>query len=449
MSQRKPNLSEIYKSSENIKGKRPIIFVPGILGSELVHEDTGEKLWFSFSRSENEDLKLPVALRLDLSRDKLVPRDILRKVDLRILPDVEIYEGLIEALTKHGGYEEASWQDPPENLEDKLFVFPYDWRRDNVETGQFLLEEIIELKRKTKRPDQKFNILAHSMGGLITRYAAMYGLQDLKRGKQRPNWSGAKHFRKVFFFGTPNQGSASSLEALIKGKSSLGGTVKVPFVRYLTPIEIATMPAVFQLLPHEGTARFYNGKLKPIRLDLYDVKNWRKFGWAIFGNEKYLKEYSEAERGRLEQYLGLVLERAKKFHRALNAKSSAPNALETYTIGSDCSPTLDALVVYKKGTKWMTVTKPRTFRNSNGTRVTPARLREIMLVPGDGSVTRQSLLARTSPTSSTLFVCENHDRITGNATILNNVLKVLLSDVKSKSKKKRMVAEKKGSPVAQ
>jgi alpha-beta hydrolase superfamily lysophospholipase len=35
-----------------------------------------------------------------------------------------------------------------------------------------LINRIDELKSKLKRPDLKFNIIAHSMGGLIARYAA-------------------------------------------------------------------------------------------------------------------------------------------------------------------------------------------------------------------------------------------------------------------------------------
>src|SRR2546422_4586881 len=35
------------------------------------------------------------------------------------------------------------------------------------------------LKQKLQRPELRFNILAHSMGGLIARYAAMYGDADL------------------------------------------------------------------------------------------------------------------------------------------------------------------------------------------------------------------------------------------------------------------------------
>ncbi|MEJ7711532.1 MAG: hypothetical protein WKF84_17125 [Pyrinomonadaceae bacterium] len=65
------------------------------------------------------------------------------------------------------------------------------------------------MKRKLNRPDLRFNIIAHSMGGLVARYAAMYGDADLPRDAEdlKPTWAGA-NINKVFMFGTPNEGSA-------------------------------------------------------------------------------------------------------------------------------------------------------------------------------------------------------------------------------------------------
>ena len=56
------------------------------------------------------------------------------------------------------------------------------------------------------------------MGGLIARYAAMYGNADLPAGTRRivPNWAGAKSIGKIFLVGTPNEGSVPSLSGLIE-----------------------------------------------------------------------------------------------------------------------------------------------------------------------------------------------------------------------------------------
>jgi hypothetical protein len=64
----------------------------------------------------------------------------------------------------------------------------------------------------------------------------------------------------------------------------------------------------------------------------------------------------------------------------------------------------------------------------------------LMLEPGDGTVTKASLLAREAldpaqprhpwshfPLDYALFLCERHDRLTGNVSFQDNLLHALLS----------------------
>ena len=89
-------------------GKPPIIIIPGLTGSELVNRSTGEKVWFKLQRSKVDDVRLPISANLAANRDNLVPGDIIRSVSLaKFLPETEIYEKLIAALEKSGGYREA------------------------------------------------------------------------------------------------------------------------------------------------------------------------------------------------------------------------------------------------------------------------------------------------------------------------------------------------------
>ena len=441
--QTEPDLAKIFADSKDSKGKRPIIFIPGILGSELVNEETGEKVWFSLKRSKVDDLRLPIALDLMLSGDSLVPKDIVRKLDLPIINDVDIYQKIVDSLKNYGGYTEVSWDEPPKKLEDTFFVFPYDWRRDNVETAHALIEKIEALKKKTKRPNLKFNILAHSMGGLVTRYAEMYGKKDLPKGNNspKPNWYGRKHFNRVFMFGTPNEGAADALKIILEGYGIIQG-INLPFIQDLKPIEVITMPSIFQLLPHRNTYRFFDENLKSIKIDIYNIKTWEKYGWSIFGKGDLLKDFTAAEIGRVEAYVEIVLKRAKKFHRAIDIKSKSGNDFKYYLIGSDCTSTLDGFVVYKdlKLGRWVTLTKPKSFKTSKGVKIHPEAVRQAMLSPGDGRVTRRSLFAstfsgkhikkssRTFPIENSFMVCEAHDSLTGNKSIQNHVLTSLLSE---------------------
>ena len=124
------------------------------------------------------------------------------------MPEIEIYQKLIGALQNRGGYAEGKWDNPTiKGYEDTFYVFAYDWRLDNVENARILIRKIEDLKRKLKRPNLKFNIIAHSMGGLISRYAAMYGSADLPR-KAASDLGRLETFHKIFLLGTPNEGSA-------------------------------------------------------------------------------------------------------------------------------------------------------------------------------------------------------------------------------------------------
>src|SRR5262249_38212749 len=161
------------------QGKPPVIIIPGLTGSELVNSKTGEKVWFKLRKPKDDDLRLPISPNLAANHDGLVAGDILRSVRIG-LKKTDAYGDLIEALEAKGGYREATWTNPPaKGYEDTLYVFPYDWRLDNVANARLLIRRIDELKRKLKRPNLQFDVIAHSMGGIIARYAAMYGNADL------------------------------------------------------------------------------------------------------------------------------------------------------------------------------------------------------------------------------------------------------------------------------
>lgn len=447
LAQKEPSLGKIYADAKTRQGKRPVIIIPGILGSELVNKDTGEVVWFDLSRSKDDDARLPVGTNLRESRDKLAPRDIIRKIEVtKVLPEIKVYQELIDTLTNYGGYTENSWDSPSEKVEDTFFVFPYDWRRDNVESAQLLIQKIEALKTRLKRPELKFNILAHSMGGLIARYAAMYGDQDLPAGNAvpKPNWGGEKHFNKIFLFGVPNEGSMLSLRRLLRGFAPIGGKANLPFVRNLTPTDLATMPSLFQLMPHAGTEKFFDEDLKPLKTDIYSIETWKKYEWSVFGDAEFKKEFPEAEAVKFEKFMSLILARAKRFHEALDVKNFRRSSLGFFLIGSDCKDTLDAAIIYKDPKKgnWITQTHTDSFKNSKDEKVESDQIKAIMLMPGDGSVTRRSQLAETLaedkrqstlfdsalPLTSAFFICEDHEKLTGNLTVQNNFLTALVSE---------------------
>lgn len=424
-----PTFDEIAAKSADSKGKRPLILIPGILGSELVNKFSGEKVWFSLRRSKDDDLKLPINASMSRNRDNLVPGDILRSIRF-LFRSQDFYGNLVESLNKYGHYTEAKFEDPPKDLSDKFFVFPYDWRRDNVETARLLVRKLAALRKATGQEGIKFDIVAHSMGGLVARYAAMYGNRDLPNKNPKPDWGGSGYIGRIFMFGTPHEGSADSLQVLLEGYGAIQG-VNLPFVRDLSPSEVFTMPAVFQLLPRAGTPLFYDEDLKPIEVDIYDFKTWEKYRWSIYGDDAVYKTFSEAELARSEIYLANALERAKKFQTALSVPGIGP--VKLFTFGSECVATLDGYVLYKNkdGAKWQTLTRPAGFTNSKGEKVSAERVRGIMLKEGDGRVPMRSVNSMAGQ-NSTYYVCEKHDSLLSNSTLQRHLLTNLLTTEKPK-----------------
>ena len=449
-------------------GKRPIILIPGITGSQLVHSETGEIVWFKFTRPESDDdLRLPITPNIAQNKDKIVAKDILREVKLpSIIPDIQVYSAALEAL-KAKGYAEGDWENP--QAADVFYVFAYDWRRDNVESAQQLIKKIEALKTKLGQPDLKFNVVAHSMGGLVARYAAMYGAADLPAGNGAPvpNWAGAKHFNKILLFGSPNDGSFSAFAVLIKGYT-VGGR-NLPFIDDLTKDDVFTLPSLYQLMPHGATARILDENLQPFRVDLYRAENWRKYGWGAISNPKFLARLKDAARikgvepekdrkiktiddkilsettyAQTQRFLAAVLARARQFHQALDVNvTNSP--IEMFAYGSECEPTLDAVVLIrdKKKNSWRTLTEPNKIETSMGRKISEKEVKEAIYSNGDGRVPRHSLLREVKfkgkdgkeiinaafPSASTFFFCAPHHTLLNNEAIQTNFLTQLVADV--------------------
>ena len=416
------------------QGKNPVIFIPGLTGSELIHKVTGEKFWVKALRSNTEDLRLPISADITKNRDKLVPGDILRDVKIGIFPITDVYGGFIKAMELRGGYHEESWDAPSDTgYQDSLYVFPYDWRLDNVENARLLIRDIEALKRKLKKPDLKFDIVAHSMGGIISRYAAMYGDADLPTGTRKPvpTWAGAKHFDKIILLGTPNEGSANSFGSLLNGFALGGLRIELPFIQDTSKFTVFTIPAAYQLLPAPGTLRAFDDKLAPMTIDIYDPKVWSKYGWNAIDDKDFAGAFNVAERKAAPAFFAMALNRAKRLFAALAAGTGKTDSVSFFILGSDCKTATDAIVVYRddKINKWKTLVKPKGFTRSDGTKVTEEELKAVMLSPGDGVVSTRSLeaadqtdIVKSSPGK---FICEDHNKLPSNVKVQDYIIRVL------------------------
>ena len=447
---RTPNLERIFAEAKGRSGKRPVIVIPGTLGSELINSRTGEKVWPSAFRTADDGL--PMSPNLEANHDDLVPGKIIETLKLaRLVPEVYVYRDLLEALRNYAGYHERDWNNPgAEGDHDSFYVFSYDWRQDNVANARELTRRIERLKETLHRPDLKFNIIAHSMGGLIARYAAMYGNQDLPEGDSapQPTWNGAQHISKIVMIGVPNEGSADAFATIIAGYSITEGLRRrVPLLNKLTAEDAVRSPSVFQLMPHSGVVKFLDENLKPMPLDLYDVEVWKRYSWSPIFTSEFRRQYtnhksanSEAD---LDAYLAATLKRARKFHQALDAGLTANQPVMLLAIGGDCEETFNSPVIYRdqKNDRWVTLIRPHEFKNSAGVKVTKSQLTGVMYAPGDGRVTRKSLIGESTffsegretvislPLTYAVFGCDLHGQLQRNKMLQDNALTAIVGEV--------------------
>lgn len=448
-----PDLGGIYTQAamRSHEEGNPVIVIPGILGSKLRDSETGQLVWGAFDGGE-ADPETPEGARLiAIPMKEGVPIDELTdsvrsdgaldrvKVKLFGLPlQLNAYINILSTLGA-GGYLDQSLASNKLNEIDygkehfTCFQFDYDWRLDNVENAKRLKKFIEEKKeyilgeykkRGINKDDVKFDIVAHSMGGLLTRYFLMYGDAGLPRDGSKPvvTWAGAEYVEKVIIVGTPNAGAVGAVETLVKGRD-IG-----PFLPKYEPAIIATMPSLYQQLPRtrHGEVVDENGQ----RLDLMDPDVWITLGWGLAdpGQDKVLAwllpDVSDPVRRReiALDHLRKSLIRGKEFEDAIDTPAELPPGLELYLIAGDAILTGSGLRVDKSTGK---------FEVSQYS-------------PGDGTVTRASALmdervggywtpVLVSPIkwSNVMFLFTDHLGLTKSPAFSDNVLFILLEAEKS------------------
>ena len=435
---RTPNLEQIFTTARARTGKRPVIVIPGILGSELINSKTGETVWPSAFRTSQEGL--PISPNLAANHDDLVPGKIIETVRLaRVLPEVYVYRDLLEALRRYAGYRDGDWENPSaDGYQDTFYVFSYDWRLDNVTNARELVRRIERLKTRLQRPDLKFTVVAHSMGGLIARYAAMYGDADLPDGDGpiQPSWAGAAHIGKIMMIGVPNEGSADAFSTIVDGYSITEGLRRrVPLLNKLTAEDVVRSQSVFQLMPHQQAVKFLDENLKPLPIDLYDPETWKRYGWSvIYSSPDFRRRF--AKDGELDAYLAATLRRAHRFQEALDAAKNSESPVVLLAVGGDCEETLNAPVVLRdeKRNRWLTLTRPREFKTAAGGKISKQKVTEAMYAPGDGRVTRVSLLGENifdvrSLSRYSVFGCDLHGQLPRNKMLQDNTLTAIANEM--------------------
>ena len=336
----------------------PTVVVPGLLGSQLLRSD-GTLVWLNLGNAVGaHDIALPPTLPFGQSRDALLPGGLLG-VDAALprLFGFTEYADLLDLL------DDAGFKRDDNGAALAYHVFSYDWRRDLVESACRLGEALDALAATRGEPQARFNLVGHSMGGLVARYFLRYG--GAEPGGP-VTWAGARRIANLVLVATPSGGSIPALDALLNG-SRVGFSHTT-----LAASVVSHMPSLYELLPPPGAHPLLDAKGAPLDVDLHDPASWERFGWGPWSHRARPVEHD---------FLAAVLARSRRFHEALSAPPASPCPTRVVVLGGDCLATPARAVVPK--------------RRGARPRFEPWTEAEAqaMLEAGDGRVTRASVLA--------------------------------------------------------
>jgi len=441
----------------------PVIVIPGILGSKLIDPENQKSVWGIFDDNfidttdpENlPALALPLydGQKFHVNGPQAIPNGALANLRFRVLglpQQQQAYAGILTTLGA-GGFIDEDLHSPKKVDWGKhhftCFQFDYDWRLSNAKNAAALHKFILEKKRYVQqkslelhgkaRPNLKFNIVAHSMGGLLARYYLRHGAQDLPADSSLPslNWAGARHVDHLIMVGTPNSGSVLAFQDLLNGQKFIPDwqrfllSIKLP---KLSPAALNTFPSIFELMPRPRHEAVLNSA-DNTPLDLYDPELWESSGWGILNPSQHYSisallpnVSSPQERAKIAQaHLRYQLKRARQFHRSIDRPASPPKGLNISLIAGDARPT------------------PRQIKID----LLSGKRTDNDYTPGDGIVLRSSTLADERVGSSKkkqhnaklispidfhriIFLPEEHLQLTNSATFTDNLLYQLLVDPK-------------------
>ena len=311
---------------------KPIIFIPGVGGSQL--SNVVAQLWPA----------APLAGRIDLALDdegksdvKILAPDIIRDV----LGAVDVYGSFVDTVISWG-YEENK----------DFFVFPYDWRLDNYDHVEELDKKIDEALAASG--EKKVVLVAHSMGGIVAR------------AYMRAHEKFTDKIDSFITMGTPHLGAVKPYYAFLSGYNFDNHLVGNSIMKVI----IQNCLAAYQIMPWkpfiEGPSgewsleeaygvKYHSTYLEPrtelIYLDAYDWK------WSLNP---------------------IMVDEARAFRNRLG--TSAPIGIETYTIIGQGRATLSSYTAREPwfyepytgiekadGSRWILEPRARDFGDGDGT----------------------------------------------------------------------------------
>lgn len=251
------------------------------------------------------------------------------------------------------------------NRQTNLHEFPYDWRRP-IEYNADLLHDRIE-RWAAGDPDRQFSLVAHSMGGLVSRtYFARHPA------------SAEKRIKRLIVHGTPHYGAANAVETLVNGNGMMATADRLNQANEMRQL-VYCLPSVYQLLPAPSDL-FPSTLPYPVDFDLYAAAEWDK--------PEIQQKY---------------LDGARRLHQVLAA---ADPQVAIDVIAGCHQETMVSISKVKTGTTFRL--QPVTVSNGEGS--------------GDGTV---PLWSARLPSARCFFIQENHRGLPGNGKVIRATLELI------------------------
>lgn len=173
-------IDDLSTDADGVPNERdPLIFVPGITGSKLENDHNGDgkfdEVWPNIDElitDPDDDSLLVLRLKsngIDPYNNEQSYTSVRTGDVIREEWGIDFYQSTIDYFTNNG-YTEGK----------DFFVCPYDWRRglDLISSGT--LNDCIDEALAVNPNSTQVNILAHSMGGLVSRYYISDSMQARK-----------------------------------------------------------------------------------------------------------------------------------------------------------------------------------------------------------------------------------------------------------------------------
>ncbi len=322
----------------DVNARTPIIFVPGILGSELEIKETfdpniydcslkknsynaGDKVWIDemliFSHGLCGDF-------FDVIQSNKTGQPVYQQIGLNGKLVGIAYDDTTKFFEKNKYFNGTN-----------LFLFPYDWRDNIVDTAKKLDDLIENVKNETGT--EQVNIIAHSMGGVVSREY----IRDPVR---------AKKVKSLVELAVPNAGSPLMLSVLLHDTCII--KIDIPLtdssICVLNPHEqnklVQNWTGAFELLPSKKYYELYPETEYPFRT--LNLANGEKDPPM---NYSQLKTYL-ASLDKNMYVFGIAEEFHNNLDQSFSDNNGNTNGVNIYLIAGSGFPTIGQIIGQYYGT---------------------------------------------------------------------------------------------------